>query len=129
LNFVPENLYYWVINVEYTVIDQLNRPREIATFQIDVGNAKRFNISYVDKQGEKKFPPIIHTAIIGTVERYLFTLFDCAAAVEAKRGKPSLPLWLTPIQVRLIPVSSELLDSALEICRAIKPMWMTEMKL
>lgn len=117
LNFVPEDVYYWVINVEYTIIDQLNRPREIATFQIDVGNAERFGISYHDKNGEKKYPPIIHTAIIGTVERYLFTLLDCAAAAESKGEKPSLPLWLTPIQVRLIPISPELVDRCLEICR------------
>src|SRR6267143_1121844 len=42
LNFVPEGLYYWVLNVEYNIIDDLDRPREIGTFQIDVGNAKRF---------------------------------------------------------------------------------------
>lgn len=119
LNFVPEDVYYWVINVEYTIIDQLNRPREIATFQIDVGNAERFGISYYDKNGEKRFPPIIHTAIIGTVERYLFTLFDCAAASESRGEKPSLPLWLTPVQVRLIPVSPDLTERCVEVCREL----------
>src|SRR6266704_480497 len=46
INFVPENIYYWLLNVEYNIIDDLDRPREIATFQIDVGNAERFAISY-----------------------------------------------------------------------------------
>ena len=38
LNFVPEGIYYWVLNIEYHIIDELERPREIATFQIDMGN-------------------------------------------------------------------------------------------
>ncbi|MBS7651024.1 MAG: threonine--tRNA ligase [Candidatus Bathyarchaeia archaeon] len=115
LNFVPEDLYYWVLNVEYTIIDDLNRPREIATFQIDIGNAKRFNITYVDRDGQKKYPPIIHTALIGTVERYLFTVLDCAAKAERMGGKPQLPLWLSPIQVRIVPVTMNQLEYAKEL--------------
>ena len=110
LNFVPEGIYYWVLNIEYHIIDELERPREIATFQIDIGNAKRFGISYVDEKGDKQFPPIIHTAVIGSVERYLFTVLDQCARVEKSGGKPSLPLWLSPSQVRLIPVKPEFSD-------------------
>jgi threonyl-tRNA synthetase len=112
LNFVPEGIYYWVINIEYHIIDELDRPREIATFQIDIGNAKRFGISYVDEKGNKKFPPIIHTAVIGSIERYLFTILDNCARTEKKGEKPSLPVWLAPTQVRLIPVRPEFLEFA-----------------
>jgi len=110
LNFVPEGIYYWVLNIEYHIIDELERPREIATFQIDMGNAKRFAISYVDDKGAKEFPPIIHTAVIGSVERYLFTVLDQCARTEKRGGKPSLPMWLSPTQVRLIPVKPEFLE-------------------
>jgi threonyl-tRNA synthetase len=110
LNFVPDGVYYWVLNIEYQVIDELERPREIATVQIDIGNAKRFGISFVDEKSEKQFPTIIHTAVIGSIERYLFTVLDECAKVEAKGGKPSLPLWLSPTQVRLIPVRPEFVD-------------------
>ena len=112
INFVPEGIFYWVLNVEYTIIDDLDRPREIATFQIDVGNAERFNISYTDHNGEKKYPAIIHTAIIGTIERYMFTIFDCARKAEKLGMKPQLPLWLSPTQIRIIPVTSEQLMDA-----------------
>ncbi len=112
LNFVPEGIYYWVLNIEYHIIDELERPREIATFQIDIGNAKRFGISYVNETGSKEHPPIIHTAVIGSIERYLFTILDQCAKVEARGAKPSLPLWLSPTQVRLIPVKPEFLDFA-----------------
>ena len=110
LSFVPESIYYWVINVEYTIIDELGRPREIATFQIDIGNAKRFDISYTDTDGRKRHPPIIHTALIGTVERYIFAALDTAVKLEKDGKVPRLPLWLTPVQVRVIPVNSSLIQ-------------------
>jgi threonyl-tRNA synthetase len=115
LNFVPEGIYYWVLNIEYHIIDELERPREIATFQIDIGNAKRFAISYIDEKGVRVFPPIIHTAVIGSIERYLFTVLDQCARTEKLGGKPSLPLWLSPTQVRLIPVKPEFLGYAQEL--------------
>jgi len=111
LHFVPEEKYYWVINVEYHVTDELKRSREIATVQIDVGNAKRFGIKYVNEKREESYPPILHTAVLGGIERYLYTVFDAAL----KQKVPSLPLWLSPIQVRIIPISDKFIDNANEI--------------
>ncbi|WP_455283082.1 threonine--tRNA ligase [[Eubacterium] cellulosolvens] len=122
INFVPEGVFYWVLNVEYTIIDELDRPREIATFQIDVGNAERFNISYTDHYGGKKYPVIIHTAIIGTVERYMFTIFDCATKAEKLGKKPQLPLWLSPTQIRIIPVTPEQLTDANSVADKLEKM-------
>ena len=119
LNFVPEGIYYWVLNIEYHIIDELDRPREIATFQIDMGNARRFNISYVDQNGAKQYPPIIHTALIGTVERYVFTILDNCAKMEQQSKKPELPLWLAPSQVRIIPVTREFLPFADELAKKL----------
>ncbi len=110
----PAGIYYWVINVEYVIIDELNRPREIATWQIDVGNAKRFNIRYIDENGNEKYPVIIHTAIIGSIERYIYMVFDTIAKKEKEGVPPTLPLWLSPIQVRVIPVSREYLEYAVK---------------
>jgi threonyl-tRNA synthetase len=115
LNFVPEGIYYWVLNIEYHIIDELERPREIATFQIDIGNAERFGISFVDEDGQHKYPAIIHTAVIGSIERYLFTVFDQCARIEKSGQKPALPLWLSPTQARLIPIKPEFTDFALNI--------------
>ncbi len=115
LNFVPEGLYYWVLNVEYNIIDDLDRPREIGTFQIDIGNAKRFGIAYTDEKGEKQFPVIIHTAVIGGLERYLFTLLDSAVRLERQNKKPMLPTWISPVQVRIIPVAKQFVKQGLEL--------------
>lgn len=119
LHFVPEGKYYWVINVEYNVVDQLGRPREIGTFQIDVGNAQRFGITYVDESGARRHPAIIHTAIIGSLERYLYLLLDTAAMREARGDKPALPLWLSPVQVRVIPVSAEYVEGAVAVAEKL----------
>ncbi|RJX15921.1 threonine--tRNA ligase [Candidatus Bathyarchaeota archaeon] len=119
LCFVPEK-FYWVLNIEYNIIDELKRPREIATFQIDVGNSKRFNIAYTDEKGLKVHPIIIHTALIGTVERYIFTILDSAVKAETNGKPPMLPVWLSPIQVRIIPVSKRLLDYSVKIMEELE---------
>lgn len=105
--YPPGADYYWVINIEYHITDELGRPREIGTVQIDTGNAERFGIKYTDENGREKFPVIIHTAIVGTLERYLYVLLDSAARDEKNGKVPSLPLWLSPTQVRLIPISNK----------------------
>ncbi|HEX9430718.1 MAG TPA: threonine--tRNA ligase [Candidatus Bathyarchaeia archaeon] len=120
LNFVPEGLYYWVLNVEYNIIDDLDRPREIGTFQIDVGNAKRFGIAYADEKGEKQFPVIIHTAVIGGLERYLFTLLDSAVRLERQGKKPMLPIWVSPVQVRIIPVARQFVKQGMQLLETLE---------
>ncbi len=119
LHFVPENKFYWIINIEYNIIDRLKRPREIGTFQIDIGNAKRFDIKFVDEDNKKKHPVIIHTALIGSLERYIYALFDTAVKNKDEGKPPMLPLWVSPIQVRIIPFSSEYIDFAREIAEKL----------
>ncbi|MEM3960982.1 MAG: threonine--tRNA ligase [Sulfolobales archaeon] len=116
---VPDDIYYWVINIEYNIIDSSGKPREIATFQIDVGNARRFNIRYVDEEGRERYPIIIHTAIIGSVERYIYALFDSAALREKENKTPTLPFWVSPIQVRILPVSRGHINYALKVYEEI----------
>ncbi len=115
----PAGIYYWVLNVEYHIVDVAGRPREVATYQFDVGNAKRFGIRYVDENNEERYPVIIHTALIGSVERYIYMVFDTAAQREKEGKTPSLPVWLAPIQVRVIPVTREQLDYALSIAETL----------
>lgn len=121
LCFVPQK-FYWILNIEYNIIDELGRVREIGTCQIDVGNSKRFNITYIDEKGDRKYPTIIHTAIIGTIERYLYTLFDSAAKSKLEGKLPMLPVWLSPTQVRIIPVTQKQLDYAFNVLGKLERM-------
>lgn len=112
LCFYPSGInYYWILNIEYHIVDNMKRPREIGTVQIDVGNAERFGIRFMDKDNTHKYPAILHTAIFGTIERYLYMLFDSAL----QNKNPVLPLWLSPTQVRLCPVN----DSFIKYCEKI----------
>ncbi|PVU72352.1 threonine--tRNA ligase [Vulcanisaeta sp. SCGC AB-777_J10] len=117
---MPEQKYYWVLNVEFHIVDELRRPREIATFQFDVGNAQRFGIKYMGENGEVKYPVIIHTAILGSVERYIYALLDTAAITESKGGVPRLPTWVAPIQVRVIPIGKDHLQYVNDIASKLE---------
>lgn len=116
IHLYPDGVnYYWTVNIEYMMIDEGRRPREIGTVQIDIGNAKRFDIKYTDTDGKPNYPIILHTAIIGTIERYLYAVFDAAVKKEKAGGRGTLPVWLNPEQVRLMTVS----DAHLERARTI----------
>ncbi|HUL39355.1 MAG TPA: threonine--tRNA ligase [Methanomassiliicoccales archaeon] len=121
LHFYPEGInYYWTVNIEYHVLDDMKRAREIGTVQIDVGNAKRFGITYTDEKGQKQYPVILHTAIIGTIERYIYTLLDTAVGLEAQGKVGVLPLWVAPEQVRFLTVSDGHLGRAKELASRVQ---------
>ena len=85
----------------------------LSTCQLDFLLPRRFELSYIDKNGEKKTPVVIHRAIFGTFDR--FTAF----LIEETKGK--YPLWLAPVQVAVIPVSSEYQgDYAKEVTEKLK---------
>ena len=121
IHLYPDGInYYWTVNIEYHMLDQMKRPREIGTVQIDIGNAKRFGITYTDEKGEKQYPVILHCAVIGSIERYLYTLLDSAVMIE-KTGIPGyLPTWITPEQVRLMPMSEDFVPAAKEMAAKLR---------
>ncbi len=95
---------YWIINVDYEIVDQLGQAREIACIQIDIGNAKKLGIEYINEDSQAINPIIIHSAVPGGLERYLYMALD--------KFPKSFPLWLYPIQLRIIPVGEEYIKSA-----------------
>ena len=103
---------YWVVNVDYKIIDQLGQAREIACIQVDIGNAPRLNIHYIDENAKSKHPVIIHSTIPGGIERYLYVLFD--------RFEHGLPIWLYPAQIRLLPVGGEFVSVCKELVEKYK---------
>jgi threonyl-tRNA synthetase len=121
LHFYPEGInYYWTVNIEYHILDDMKRAREIGTVQIDIGNAQRFGITYTDEEGKKKFPIILHTAVIGTIERYLYMILDTAVQMETKGKVGTLPTWIQPEQVRFMNVSEGHLQKAKEMAMRVQ---------
>ena len=104
-----ERYFYFVMKFEFNVIDSMKKASALSTVQIDVENGKRFNITYADEKGEKQHPYILHTSISGSIDRNVYALLEREAIKMSQGKKPMLPLWLSPTQVRLIPVADEFL--------------------
>lgn len=103
---------YWIINVDYKIVDKFGQSREICCIQIDVENAKRLDIAFMDAKGNKVNPIIIHAAVPGGIERYIYMLFD--------DFKKRFPLWLYPAQIRLIPVNDGFISFCEELVEKYK---------
>jgi threonyl-tRNA synthetase len=114
-----EKFFYFVLKWEFNFIDSLGKAAALSTDQIDVENGERFCIQYVDEDNEKKFPIILHNSPSGAIERVMFVLLE-KAAIKSKLGLvPSLPLWLTHTQVRVIPISSRHLEYSEQIAEEL----------
>lgn len=86
--------------------DALAREIQIPTIQLDFATPKRFGLFYIDENGEKQIPVMIHRAILGSYEKFLVLLLE--------QFKGVLPIWLSPVQVNIIPVNN---DAHSEYCK------------
>ena len=105
IELLPHRSFYWVLKWEFNFIDNLNKASALATDQIDIENAERYDISYVDEKGEKIHPLILHCSPSGSIERCVYAILEKAYREQREGKVPILPLWLAPTQVRLIPIS------------------------
>jgi threonyl-tRNA synthetase len=102
-----ERFFYFMIKWDMNFVDNLDKASALATDQIDVENGERYDIKYMDEDGVQKHPYILHCSPSGAIERDIYGLLE-KAAFDMKKGiKPSLPLWLSPTQVRVIPVTHD----------------------
>ena len=98
---LSERVHYWIAKIDLAAIDGQNRPIENPTVQIDVESSKRFGIKYHLSDGTEVFPPILHCSPTGSVERVFCAILENTANQKV----PHLPTWLSPTQVRVIPVA------------------------
>jgi len=102
-----ERFFYFTLKWEFNYVDGLGKASALSTDQIDVENGKRFNLEFVEEDGSKKNPIILHNSPSGAVERVLYAMLEKSAKVSKTGGIPSFPLWLSHTQVRVIPVGME----------------------
>lgn len=102
-----ERFFYFTLKWEFNYIDGLKKASALSTDQIDVENGKRYGIEYVDEDGSKKNPIILHNSPSGAVERVMYALMEKAAKTSKTGGVPSFPLWLAHTQVRVVSVGKE----------------------
>jgi threonyl-tRNA synthetase len=101
-----ERFFYFILKFEFNFIDALDKASALSTVQIDVENAERYGIKYIDADNEERNPVILHCSPSGAIERCIYALLE-KASMQQKQKKPMLLVWLSPVMVRLIPVGLE----------------------
>ncbi len=95
----PADGAFYGPKIDVHIKDSLGREWQLATVQLDFHMPEAFDLSFIDTKGEKQRPVMIHRAILGSFERYIGIL------TEHYQG--SFPLWLSPVQVALLPISDK----------------------
>lgn len=101
--------------LDFMFKDALGRDIQIPTVQLDFAMPKRFGLFYIDEKGEKQTPVMVHRAVLGSYERFLVLLLE--------QFKGVLPVWLSPVQVNIVPVSIKYHD---EYCQKLKQLLLEE---
>jgi len=98
--------------LDFKLRDSMNRIWQCGTIQLDMNLPERFDLTYVDQDGEKKRPIMLHRALFGSIERFIGILIEHYAG--------AFPSWLAPVQVKVIPVNNEHHQSyAMEVHREL----------
>ena len=98
--------------LDFMFTDALGREVQIPTVQLDFSTPKRFGLYYIDKNGEKQTPVMVHRAILGSYERFI--------ALMLEQFKGALPTWLSPVQVKILPISDAHIDYANKLKKKIE---------
>ena len=103
--------------IEFVLRDAIGRDWQCGTLQVDLNLPGRLGATYVEKDGSKKIPVMLHRALFGSLERFIGIL------IENYAGK--LPFWLTPLQTVVIPISSDFDDYAKKVNQELKNIGIT----
>lgn len=101
---MPGEAAFYGPKIDVKLVDSLGRKWQCTTIQVDFNLPEKFDVTYVDKDGKERRVVMIHRALLGSIERFFGIL------VEHYAGE--LPLWVAPVQVRVIPVSDKYADYA-----------------
>ncbi|MDO5725541.1 MAG: threonine--tRNA ligase [Tissierellia bacterium] len=93
--------------IDIQLTDAIGRPWQCGTIQLDFQMPENFDLTYVNEQGEKARPVMIHRALLGSIERFIGVLIEHFAG--------NFPLWISPVQIKVIPISERFTDYANEI--------------
>ncbi|MFX0093609.1 MAG: threonine--tRNA ligase [Candidatus Hodarchaeota archaeon] len=121
IELFDERYAYFILKFEFNFNDSQKKSAALSTVQIDVENAERFDISYMDNEGELQRPLLLHCSISGSIERCIYALLEKAYLDQQKGLVPELPLWLAPSQVRLIPVNENFLPLTEKLAAILEP--------
>jgi len=98
--------------IDLKIKDAIGRKWQCSTVQVDFNLPERFDMEYTDEHGERRRPIMIHRALLGSIERFFGILIENYAG--------AFPLWLAPVQLRILPVSDDFVGYAREAAAALR---------
>lgn len=112
LTEVPGEAAFYGPKIDLKTRDAIGRTWQLSTVQVDPNLPERFELEYMDKDGQKKRPIMIHRALFGSIERFFAILLEHYAG--------DFPVWLSPVQVVGIPVADEFADYLGEVITTLR---------
>lgn len=97
--------------IDFHLEDSIGRTWQCGTIQLDFQMPERFDLTYVGQDGEKHRPVMIHRVVFGSIERFIAILTEHYAG--------AFPLWLAPVQVKIVPISEVQADYAHQVCEKL----------
>lgn len=114
LEFVmgPGEAAFYGPKLDFMIEDALGREWQCSTAQLDFVQPENFDLSYIGQDGKEHRPAVMHIAVVGSIERMLGILIEHYAG--------AFPLWLAPVQVRILPISDQYLEYAHTVEEALR---------
>ncbi len=112
LTEVPGEAAFYGPKIDLKTRDAIGRTWQLSTVQVDPNLPERFDLEFMDKDGQKKRPIMIHRALFGSIERFFAILLEHYAG--------DFPVWLSPLQVAGIPVAEDYADYLGEVIRTLR---------
>jgi len=109
---VPDEAAFYGPKIDVQIWSAIGREFTLATNQVDFNSGNKFKLNYVNQNNQPEVPLIIHRAPLGTHERFIGFLLEHYA------GK--FPVWLAPLQVKILPISDKFMDYALEVKQSLR---------
>lgn len=98
--------------LDFMATDSIGREHQVATIQLDMNLPERFDLTCVNEAGEKERIVMIHCAVMGSIERFFAVLIEHLGGV--------FPLWLSPVQIKILPVSEKHIEHGLKIQKELQ---------
>jgi threonyl-tRNA synthetase len=109
---IPGEAAFYGPKIDVKLVDAIGRPWQLSTIQFDWNLPERFKLEYVAEDGTRKQPVMVHRALYGSMERFFGVLIEHYAG--------AFPVWLSPVQVAVIPISDKHVDYARKVTRQLE---------
>jgi threonyl-tRNA synthetase len=109
---IPGEAAFYGPKIDIKLVDAIGRLWQLSTVQVDFNLPARFGLEYVAEDGSRKQPVMVHRALFGSVERFFGVLIEHYAG--------AFPVWLSPVQVAMIPISERHAEYANKIASQLK---------